>query len=387
MLKIHLLLLLLVNISCTEDPSPQESRDQDSSLSMEIQGGMEARTTDLGLREDLRVEETQDMSLQDLDLQDMNSQDLDVSLPQRSPLDLGVMHANQSLDEALFQREHPHRFDVYLPDTAPSRVIVFLHGGLGSKESIAEKLGLRTDAQIHQDQINSLGAAWIIPQGQAIEREGLAIPTWSNHVMFSGTNDLLFLNDLSTWIRSNWSGIPLVLSGHSNGGMMTHRVWCEAPELYSLYVGVSGPPSTSYDPDYPEGTHLECLGGPPYWAIIGSEDRTIGVNENPNWTISVSNSDVYERSQDHVMNEKRAHEELRSLKVCQLIQRGEETEQNGLTQWSSCNGRVVLWWVNQPEPNRLEARGRTYGHKIDSLESAGQFILREELTRWSPDLP
>ena len=41
------------------------------------------------------------------------------------------------------------------------------------------------------------------PQGQAIEREGLTIPTWSNHVMFSGTNDLLLLNDLSTWIRSN----------------------------------------------------------------------------------------------------------------------------------------------------------------------------------------
>jgi hypothetical protein len=102
-------------------------------------------------------------------------------------------------------------------------------------------------------------------QGRMQEEQNIEL-LLHNHVMFSDTDDLLFLNDLFTWIRSNWSGIPLVLSGHSNGGMMTHRVWCEAPELYSLYE-------------------------------------------------------------------------------------------------------------------------RSYGHKIDSLESAGQFILREELARWSPDLP
>lgn len=407
MYLIPLLLLLFASVSCTEDP---QRRELDDFGQMENQGGgdeggsgilghnvsdnevrMEEGDSSTGGRMmseielDLEVDEPRDANDFDLGVDLMREENIDFSNGGSlvSSLTLGEMHADQSLNSNP-QGDHPHRFDVYLPDAPPSRVIVFLHGGLGNKESIAEKLGLRTDNQIHQEVINSLGVAWVIPQGQAIQRNGLRVATWSNHVMSSGVDDLSFLNDLSTWIRSHWNEVPLVLSGHSNGGMMVHRVWCEAPELYSLYVGVSGPPSTSYDDDYEGITAIECVGGQPYWAIIGNQDRTIGVNEEANWTISVSNSDLYERSHDHVINEQRAHEFIRSSKVCDLNRRGIESELLGITQWSACRGRVRLWWVNQPEPTLREARNQSYGHKIDSLESAGSFILREELVGWTP---
>ena len=401
-----LALLLFFHFSCTENPQINElldsglmenNREREADRGKEDLG-KEVSDEDMGLAEggtshdemiendlDRGLEEQRDPNDLDFGGNMMNEEDMDMSNESSlvPSLALGEMHANQSLHSNTLN-VHPHLFDVYLPNTLPSRVIVFLHGGLGNKESIAEKLGLRTEAQIHQEIINSLGVAWVIPQGQAIQRNGLNVPTWSNRVMSSGADDLLFLSDLSTWIRSNWNGIPLVLSGHSNGGMMTHRIWCEAPELYSLYVGVSGPPSTSYDYDYEGINPVECIGGPPYWAMIGSEDRTIGVNEQANWTISVADSDLYERTQDHVINEQRAHEFIRTSKVCELSRRGQETELSGITQWSTCRGRVLLWWVNQPEPNRLEARNRSYGHEIDSLESVGNFVLREELATWSP---
>lgn len=382
-LKCILLLLFIASVSCTEDSQEITERvdfghlenpdggeldlEQDARLMSEVD-------LDRGIAEDI------DPSDFDIESDMMGEEEVDFSngSSQSPSLALGEMHADQSL------QAHPHRFDVYLPNTQPHRVIVFLHGGLGKKESIAEKLGLRSENQIHQDEINALGVAWVIPQGQAIQGNGLMVPTWSNRVMSSGVDDVLFLRDLSTWIGTHWNEVPLVLSGHSNGGMMTHRIWCEAPELFSLYVAVSGPPSTSYDLAYEGSTPIECLGGPPYWAMIGSEDRTIGVNDQAYWTLTTSNSDTYERLQDQVINEQRAHEFIRVPKVCGLTRRGEERALPGITQWSACRGRVLLWWVNQPEPNRLEAINPTYGHKIDSLESAGDFILREKLAEWTP---
>lgn len=189
-----------------------------------------------------------------------------------------------------------HPIDIYIPPVNITRALVLLHGGSGSKENFARNLGI-----IDQNQnINwDLLAIWhimvIIPQGSycngvvgdfnphgvvAIDAEGVPVRTWSNHQMWSQSDDKQFLIDLSAWITSNFGHIyPTLgknLCGHSQGAAMVFRMWYEAPNNFNHYCTVSGTPSYYYHdhPGLPDNIR-------PIFMQIGLIDDVLSVSDGP----------------------------------------------------------------------------------------------------------
>jgi predicted esterase len=274
--------------------------------------------------------------------------------------------------------ETPGRIvDSYAPSAPPRRVVVFLHGGGGSKDAVAGQLGL---TELPQAGLDALGALWILPQGEALDANPR---TWSNHVMTSGEDDLGFLVRLAGVLRDEWPTASLVLAGHSNGGMMTHRVWCEAGEAYDEYVSVAGPPSVRFDPADPERGALPCTGSRPYRAIVGNADHVLATEGNmlaATWSIA---DRLVDASPDAfldptLMNEVRAHRALRAPALC----RGEPlaapvdvpAANPRRREVSDCDGRLRLWLVLSQQDYPVFALGN---HTIANLQNDGDFVLRE----------
>ena len=68
---------------------------------------------------------------------------------------------------------HPGRvFDVYMPTIKPRQVVIFLHGGAGSKEGSADQFV----SGISQEALDETRTAWILPQGA--NANGPGTPTW-----------------------------------------------------------------------------------------------------------------------------------------------------------------------------------------------------------------
>lgn len=179
---------------------------------------------------------------------------------------------------------HPHAIDLYVPSSA-ERVIVFLHGGGGSKEGgAARETGVRLDdppaASPVPDEAWLLATrtAWVFPQGQHLPSAQRA-STWSNYVMTSGVDDVAFLGDLAAALRAGTldPALPAMsrvyLAGHSNGGMMAAREWCESTATFDGYGALAGPPSVEL---LPMGAH-PCApsAARPYLAVIGSADTIV----------------------------------------------------------------------------------------------------------------
>lgn len=184
----------------------------------------------------------------------------------------------------------PHDIEIYNPKTAATKAVVFLHGGGGRNYLFANDLGLNfrssaptSNADINWAWLNANKILAVFPQGQAI----LARPnayTWDNHSMVSGQNDMAFLQALATYIRTTYGISNIYLAGHSNGGMMVNRIWCESPGMFKGYVSMSGPASDYY-------LSTPCAPGaspPPYYGIVGELDSVLQVAGNwdkQTWTI------------------------------------------------------------------------------------------------------
>lgn len=188
--------------------------------------------------------------------------------------------ANQKIDGFL------NGIDMYVPSNAEVAVI-FLHGGGGHKESFAYELGIKNDPGSVSSATSAAGDAWLIskkvlaifPQGQS--QPGYNAWTWSNYVMDSGQDDVAFLQALATAIRTN-PALPAIskiyLVGHSNGGMMANRIWCESPATFDGYGALAGPPSVHLGPDLPaSGANHPCRPGSvkPYIGVVGDSDQVL----------------------------------------------------------------------------------------------------------------
>lgn len=185
----------------------------------------------------------------------------------------------------------PHLVDVYKPAGA-TRVIVMLHGGGGDKSAAAYQLGLNSSATttstntVNWDWLRANKVMLVLPQGQSIESEEGAT-TWSNLAMDSGQDDVAFLKALAAKLRSDYALSDIALMGHSMGGAMTNRMWCESPATFNAYVSLAGPASSAFlAPD-------SCAPQPPdvrpYMGIIGDVDevmQTAEAWEAPTWTVN-----------------------------------------------------------------------------------------------------
>lgn len=205
-----------------------------------------------------------------------------------------VVKANQRISGFLSP------IDMYVPSNAEVAVI-FLHGGGGHKESFAYELGIKSDAGTVNSTTSATGDSWLIskkvmaifPQGQT--QPGYNAWTWSNYVMDSGQDDLAFLQALATAIRADPT-LPAIariyLVGHSNGGMMANRVWCESPATFDGYGALAGPPSIHLDPDSAaSATNHPCSPASvkPYIGVVGDSDqvlRSTGNMGNKRWIIN-----------------------------------------------------------------------------------------------------
>lgn len=250
---------------------------------------------------------------------------------------------------------YPHKIDYYIPSNAESTVI-FLHGGGGKKESFAENLGIKNDSTNTNYAVSTGGENWLInnkviaifPQGQARPGSPLAT-TWNNYMMDSGQNDVAFLQALVTALKNDPT-LPhttkYYLVGHSNGGMMVNRMWCESPNTFDGFGALAGPPSTMLAAG---GAH-PCAPSvtKPYIGVVGNADtglQTTGNMSASSWTLSQYNGSSPAWVNSTVINDKNFHTDRVAMKCGGSV--GAPTVSGQLTTYSDCSGSVKFILISQ----------------------------------------
>lgn len=252
--------------------------------------------------------------------------------------------------------DYPHPVDVY--ETAgATRAVVLLHGGGGTKSGIAYQVGLNADASATEP--STINWSWldgnrvmlVVPQGQHLSSEPNGT-TWSNYAMSSGRDDTAFLQALAAKIRGE-HGIPKVaLVGHSMGGVMANRMWCESPSTFDAYVSLAGAASSTFnEPDTP------CAPGDaarPYMGIIGDSDnvlRTDGAWEAATWTVNPIWVRASESAwiNDVLIGEFRQQQNRTSTTCAGALAPDAFISSGHVDTWTSCDGRLVLKRVRGAE--------------------------------------
>lgn len=267
---------------------------------------------------------------------------------------------------------HPHNVDVFAPPNA-ERAVVFLHGGGGTKEGGAgRELGIRLDEPAEATLVvdtaflDASRTAFVFPQGQALATAPKAT-TWSNYVMSSGADDVAFLTALAAALRAGTFDARLApfarvyLAGHSNGGMMANRMWCEAPDVFDAFGSLAGPASVQLQPaglaldggqaDPYVGAHpCRPATTKPYVGVIGRLDTILQTKDlwpNDVWAVNacLQRGDGGAFVDANLISELSFHD-FRAAEVCGESA-GEPTVSSDKKTllWSSCGGRVKLQGV------------------------------------------
>ena len=175
----------------------------------------------------------------------------------------------------------PHLADHLYPRgaSARTRAIVVLHGGGGTEQQIASSLGIKNSGEPGYD--DGYLASYLEEHDLALVFvQGLAIPskpqsyTWSNTIVTSGQeDDAAMLVHLAGRLREDGGFERVYLIGHSMGGSMTNRMWCEHPETFDGYGSSAGPMSND----------LWATCSPsvfrPYLHVTGLNDRILQITE------------------------------------------------------------------------------------------------------------
>lgn len=274
---------------------------------------------------------------------------------------------------------YPHAIDYYMASNAET-AIVFLHGGGGKKENFAADLGIKNDTSTSNFDVSTAGQDWlrnnkivaIFPQGQTLS--GYNAWSWSNYVMNSGQDDVAFLRALVAAIKANSSFSKvskIFLAGHSNGGMMANRMWCESPATFDGYGSLAGPPSS----------HLSVSAGSnpcaptivkPYIGIVGNSDTVLQTTGNMNatlWTtnpiLHAGNPPTWVDATPMVINEKYFHVNRVNLKCGGSVASPATSGQ--LTTYSDCGGSLKLIIISQVTVNSTPSGG---DHCLDRLSAS-----------------
>ncbi|MCE4556431.1 alpha/beta fold hydrolase [Roseateles cellulosilyticus] len=244
---------------------------------------------------------------------------------------------------------YPHAVNVYRTAGA-QRAIVLLHGGGGDLNAVAYQVGLNasatgtTPATINWAWLDANKVVLVVPQGQHIVTNPGAT-TWSNYAMTSGQDDKGFLQALAAKIRNEYGLADVTLMGHSMGGAMTNRMWCESPATFNRYVSLAGPASATFG--QPGTPCAPGVAAPPYMGIIGDSDsvmQTAGAWESMTWNVSPTlvRSSIEAWVNPVVLGEFH-QQQARVNQAC-----GESLDASGFTTagnvdtWTSCSGRMVL---------------------------------------------
>jgi len=266
-----------------------------------------------------------------------------------------IVEPNQKLSTA------PHKFDIYRAVDA-DKAIVFLHGGGGTKEYSAYQLGIKRDPDnsnydvANEHLLLDNKAIVVFPQGQAIQAAP-TIYTWNNYATVSGQDDVQFIRDLVAYITTQFKVSKTCIVGHSMGGVMVSRIWCEAPELFDAFVSISGPPSEHF---LDGQTPCTPTAAKPFLNIVGSQDGVLRNTdwEAQTWTINPVLT-ITPAFVDSVVIGDRYFLPTSVARRCSgTVQPGDADAVNdgALTTWSYCDGSIKL------------IRVETAGHTIESLQ-------------------
>jgi polyhydroxybutyrate depolymerase len=270
----------------------------------------------------------------------------------------------------------PHSVDIYEVKGA-RRALVILHGVGGYNYGVGRSLGIH-DAE-RAPTGDDIDWAWLtehqltvaLPQGQALP-SAPSSRTWSSHVMDSGEDDVAFLQELAAYLQDELEVREVYLLGHSSGGMLANRVWCELPDVFASYISVSGAASAFYtDPN------TECAPATraPYFSIIGDQDKLLRVNGNweaDSWTINPTavSAEAAAWVDPALIGEWRNFG-ARALAQCAEVPTLEDAVSSGeVEQWSACDDQLRLQRVFGAE------------HKIESIEATASYRVLDETVRF-----
>lgn len=257
----------------------------------------------------------------------------------------------------------PHAIDMYIPSNAKIAVL-FLHGGGGRKEPFASDLGIKNDTTTTNYDLASAGKSWLaeqgvlalFPQGQTLS--GYQAWTWNNYVMQSGQDDVAFLQALVAAVKADATLPPVVkfyLVGHSNGGMMANRMWCESPTTFDGFGAMAGPPSVHLDPAaMASSTNHPCQPAvvKPFIGIVGNADTVLQTTGNlgkPVWFINpalhLGNPPTWVDSTPSLLNDELFHAKRVAMKCAETP--GAPTTAGLVTTYSSCGGSIQFVEIAQ----------------------------------------
>lgn len=234
----------------------------------------------------------------------------------------------------------PHEITVYRPANA-TRAIVFLHGYGGSTWQLAYDLGFnrvkapQTAKNVNWDWLTRNRIIAVFPQGQTLP--GTQGASWNNYVFDSGQDDVGFLKALSAYVRSQYGVADVSLSGHSAGGTMTARMWCEATTSYNAYVSLAGPmPSATYPQP---GPPCMPLASAPYYIVVGGKDSAL-----PRFALGVvtpTPEEIAVGLTDTILVSEWLRHQGRSNAVCgeTPAMKDERVDPSGPT-WNACGSRI-----------------------------------------------
>ena len=173
--------------------------------------------------------------------------------------------------------------------------------------------------------------------------------------MDSGQDDVSFLRALASHLRGSFSLPRLYLTGHSNGGMMANRMWCETGDsLFDGFVSFDGPPS-SWFANNSSTQHKSCAATsqaspPPYLSVFAYNDSVVGHTPEQHlddelWQLSAVTRAIspYAFVNDAVLNDIFAFVQLRApLRCGESPPRTPSTRRDNVRVFSSCNGTAVV---------------------------------------------
>jgi hypothetical protein len=252
--------------------------------------------------------------------------------------------------------------DMVMSDGGPSAASVTVR----PNQTIAgfPHLGIKNDTSTTNYDLTSEGKTWltaqgvlaIFPQGQTLT--GYQAFTWRNYVMESGQDDVAFLQALVAAVKAD-ATLPRVakfyLVGHSNGGMMANRMWCESPSTFDGFGALAGPPSIHLDPAaMASSTNHPCQPAvvKPYIGIVGNADTVLQTTGNlakaawiTNPVLHLGNPPTWVDSTPSVLNDELFHSTRVTMKCAG--QPGSPTTSGQLKTYLGCSGSLKFIEVAQ----------------------------------------
>ena len=209
---------------------------------------------------------------------------------------------------------------------------------------------------VNEEALLTNRALAVFPQGQAITAAPESF-TWSNYVTDSGLDDMAFIRDLVGFISARYNISRFYIVGHSTGGMMVNRIWCEAPDLFDGYIAIAGPPAQLFLDPKRCSPNAEAK---PYLGIVRSDDWVLGVPDNweaPTWTIKqvlmqLPIKPAPEAFLDPVVIGERSFLQTRVTKICEeVVGEGDSSavSDGSITTWSFCEDSIRLLRVDSDQ--------------------------------------